>query len=102
MNQNEVITINLDGIRNTMAFLYVKDETNMEGVLYIVNNAKTLAEALWHISGKEGRLVSYKVQRQQLKTFKYKFLKHQGYKKLSKLTLDELNEKIYQHFGVDL
>jgi len=102
MNQNEVITINLDGTRSTMAFLYVKDTTNMEGVLYIVNNAKCLEDALWHISLKESRRVSYILQQQQLKKFKYKFLKHQGYEKLSKLTLDELNEKIYQHFGVDL
>ena len=102
MNQNEVITINLDSIRNTMAFLYVKDETKMEGVLYIVNNAQSTEDAVWAILLKESTLSTRTLHTQQSKVFKYKFLKHQGYEKLSTLTLDELNEKIYQHFGVDL
>lgn len=101
MNQNEVITINLDGIRNTMAFLYVKDKTKMAGILYIINNAMSLASALSEITFRES--IQYdEILKQQHKKFKLKFLRHQGYEKLSTLTLDELNEKIYQHFGVEL
>jgi len=99
-----VITLDLYGPSNQMMMLFCRD-TNLDNtVLYVVNNASCYAKAVEAIAINEdlfSEVVDAVVYQQNGKKFKHKFLKSQGYKMLSALTLAQLNEKIIAHFGME-
>lgn len=100
---NSVITIRAEGQPNVMAFLFVKDEQTMDGVMYVVENATCYAHAVQLIAEKEGitqRQADDIIYRQNCKKFKHKFLKAQGYKMLSALNVDGLNAILSRHFNL--
>lgn len=101
---DNVITLDLYGPSNQMMMLFCRD-TNLDNtVLYVINNASCYAKAIEAIANHEGitqREADDRVYQQNGKKFKHKFLKSQGYKMLSALTLAQLNEKIIAHFGVE-
>lgn len=96
---DNVITLDLNGPSNQMMMLFSRDNNT---VLYVVNNASCYAKAIEAIAIKEDmaqRQVDDLVYQQNGKTFKKAFLKSQGYKMLSTLNLQQLNDIILPHFG---
>ncbi len=98
---DNVIELTLSGTPNQMMFLY-------NDVLYVVNNANSLADACHAISKNEGiRPDLYApfenvLLANQRKRSKYTWLKRQGYRRISSSSLTELDELIVRHFGLSV
>lgn len=104
MNADNVITLTLQGPVNQMMMLFNDSHNYDNTVLYVINNASCYASAIEAIANHEGitqRKADDIVYQQNGKTYKQAFLKSQGYKMLSALNLQQLNEKIIAHFGVE-
>jgi len=95
-----VIEIILNGTPNQMAFLHMD-------TLYLVHNANSLADACHAIADSEGVKPGYYAPfealliAQQRKLHKYKWLKQQGYRRISNASLNELDEIIARHHGLE-
>lgn len=99
---DNVIILTLQGPANQQMMLFNRTDNLDNTVLYIVNSATCYASAIETIAIRENltpRQVDDIVYKQNGKTYKKAFLKSQGYKMLSTLNLQQLNELILKHFG---
>lgn len=96
--------LTLKGSVNSMAFLVVT--ASSDAFLYLVKNAETKEDALLAIvddlklsTTPEGKLQAMmEINKQQYRTFKYKFLRSVGIKNCSTMTITDLNYRLLEYF----